>query len=143
MNIDQIKILLKQLTWKSYGDLITADSSITDFIMVTLQSQMARVSSGDVQFESGSQQQIQDRPGFYFFNKFRFSPAVIEQTSGTSALANFTWSHVLPNLKLTPLQEQPQTAMDYLELGEIWIDDIKSLEICGEAILKRYGFLIE
>jgi hypothetical protein len=45
--------------------------------------------------------------------------------------------------KLTPLQEQPQTAMDYLELGEIWIDDIKSLEICGEAILKRYGFLIE
>jgi hypothetical protein len=41
------------------------------------------------------------------------------------------------------MQEQPQTAMDYLDLGEIWIDDIKSLEICGEVILKRYGFLIE
>ena len=143
MNIDQIKILLKQLTQKSYGDLITADSSITDFIMVTLQSQMARVSSGDVRFEAGSHQQIQDRPGFYFFNQFRFSPAVIEQISGTNSLANFTWSHVLPNLKLTPMQEQPETAMDYLELGEIWIDDPNSLETCGEAILKHYGYLIE
>ncbi len=143
MNIDQIKILLKQLTRKSYGGLIAADSSITDFIMVTLQSQMARVSSGEVQFESGSQQQIQDRPGFYFFNQFRFSPAVIEQISGTRSLANFTWSQVLPNLKLTPIQEQPETAMDYLEMGEIWIDDINSLETCGEAILKYYGYLIE
>ena len=143
MNIDQIKILLKQLTRKSYGGLIAADSSITDFIMVTLQSQMAKVSSGDVQFESGSQQQIQDRPGFYFFNQFRFSPAVIEQISGTRSLANFTWSQVLPNLKLTPIQEQPQTALDYLEMGEIWIDDINSLETCGEEILKHYGYLIE
>lgn len=143
MNIDQLKILLKQLTRKSYGGLIAADSSITDFIMVTLQSQMARVSSGDVQFESGRQQQIQDRPGFYFFNQFRFSPAVIEQISGTRSLANFTWSQVLPNLKLTPIREQPETAMDYLEMGEIWIDDINSLETCGEAILKHYGYLIE
>ena len=143
MNVDQIKILLKQLIRKSYGDLITADSSITDFIMVTLQSQMAKVSSGDVQFESGNQQQIQDRPGFYFFNQFRFSPAVIKQICGTSSLVNFTWSHVLPNLKLTPIQEQPETAMDYLELGEIWIDDLNSLETCGEAILKHYGYLIE
>jgi len=143
VNIDQIKILLKQLTRKSYGGLIAADSSITDFIMVTLQSQMARVSAGDVQFESGSQQQIQNRPGFYFFNQFRFSPAVIEQISGTRSLAIFTWSQVLPNLKLTPIQEQPQTALDYLEMGEIWIDDINSLETCGEEILKHYGYLIE
>jgi hypothetical protein len=33
--------------------------------------------------------------------------------------------------------------MDYLELGEIWIDDPNSLETCGEAILKHYGYLIE
>jgi hypothetical protein len=141
MNIDQLKILLKQLTQKAYSAVVNEQSSITDFIMLTLTNQMAKTTVGDVQFQSGSQQQIQDRPGFYFFNQFRFAPNVIERTPEASGLAEFTWSYVLPNLKVTPLDSHPETAEDYLNLGEIWIDDNKSLEACGEAILKRYGYL--